>query len=151
MPVREGLARLEGVESISETCNRLAGTGELRPRKGRLIDPDALAQQIRDIRVGARLRGLEATVDGTVEQIDGKSHLRSGGSKQPLALAALTHKVQIDALNKKALPLSAIEKSAFADLLGRANGNPERVRVTGPLRNLQNTLTLEVREFTFKR
>ena len=151
MPVREGLARLEGVESISETCDRRAGTGELRLRNGRLVDPVTLAQQIRDIRVGARLRGLEATIDGTLEQVDGKPHLRIPGSKQTLALAPLTQKVQMDAINKKPLPLSAKEKEAFGALAAKANGKATRVRVTGPLRKPDNTSTLifEVRDFAF--
>ena len=151
MPVREGLARLEGVESISETCDRRAGTGELRLRNGRLIDPVTLGQQIRDIRVGARLRALEATIDGTLDHIEGKPHLRMPGTKQSLVLAPLTAKVQMDAINKKPLPLAGKEKEAFSALSAKWNGKPTPVRITGPLRKPENgsSLILEVREFSF--
>ena len=153
MPVREGLARLEGVESISETCDRRAGTGELRLRNGRLIDPLTLGQQIRDIRVGARLRALEATIEGTLEPVDGKPHLRIPGAKQSLALAPLTEKVQMDAINKKPLPLAAKEREAFSALAAKWNGKATPVRITGPLRKPENSagVILEVREFSFSR
>ena len=149
MPVREGLARLEGVDSISEKCDRRAGTGELRLRDGRLVNPNTLAEQIRDIRVGARLRGLEATVDGVLEEIQGKAHLRVGGTKELLTLAALTEKVQIDAINKKALTPTREERSAFETLMAKRKSNSRRVRITGPLRKLEKSerLILEVREF----
>ena len=144
MPVREGLARLEGVESISERCNRQAGTGELRLKNGRLVDPDTLAKQIADIRVGARLRGLEAAVDGVIENRDGKSVLRVSTSNEILQLTALTTKVQIDALKtKRPDPPTKEEKQ----LLMRVKDQPQRVRVTGPLRPGKK---LEVRAFEFK-
>ena len=149
MPVREGLARLEGVESISETCDRKAGTGELRLRNGRLVDPVTLGEQIRNIRVGARLRGLEATIDGILEAVDGKPHFRIRGSSNRLMLVALTEKVQMDALNKKALRLTSKEKGAFDALLRQWKGNAAPVRITGPLRKpaYGSVLVLEVREF----
>jgi hypothetical protein len=152
VPVREGLARLEGVESISETCDRKAGTGELRLRHGRLVDPVTLGQQIRDIRVGARLRALEATIDGTLDHVNGKAHLRIPGAKQSVPLAPLTQKVQMDAINKKPLPLSVREKEAFSVLTARWNGEATPVRIIGPLRKPENSsgITLEVREFVFK-
>ena len=148
MPVREGLARLEGVESISERCNRQAGTGELRLKNGRLVDPDTLAKQIADIRVGARLRGLEAAVDGVIENRDGKSVLRVSTSNEILQLTALTTKVQIDALKtKRPDPPTKEEKQAYKQLLMRVKDQPQRVRVTGPLRPGKK---LEVRAFEFK-
>ena len=148
MPVRAGLARLEGVESISERCNRQAGTGELCLKNGRLVDPDALAKQIADIRVGARLRGLEAAVDGTIENQDGKPVLRVSKSEEILQLAALTTKVQIDALkSKKPDPPTKEEKQAYKRLLADFKGQPKPVRVTGPLRSGRK---LEVRAFEFK-
>jgi hypothetical protein len=149
VPVREGLGRLEGVESISEKCDRRAGTGELRLRNGRLVNPNALAEQIRNIRVGARLRGLEATVDGVLEEIQGEPHLRVGGTKELVALAALTQKVQIDAINKKTLTPTREEQKAFETLMAKGKSKSRRVRITGPLRKLEKSerLVLEVREF----
>lgn len=148
MPLREGLARLEGVESISERCNRQYGTGELRLKQGRLTDPLVLSKQIADIRVGARLRGLELTVDGFVEKKDGKPILRVSKSNEILELAPLTAKVQIDALNsKKPEPATKQEKQAYKNLMARLKGESVAARLTGPLRN---GMKLEVRTFELK-
>jgi hypothetical protein len=148
VPVREGLARLEGVESISERCNRLAGTGELRLRNGRLVDPQVLAQQLADIRVGARLRGLEATIDGFIEKQKGKSVFRVSKSNEILQLAPLTTKVQIDAVKtKKPDAATKEEKNAYKNLLASFKSEPRLARVTGPLRS---GMKLEVRTFELK-
>ena len=148
MPVREGLARLEGVESVSERCNRFAGTGELRLKNGRLIDPQTLAKQIIDIRVGARLRGLEATIDGFLERKDGKPVFRVAKSNELLELASLTTKVQIEAIkSKKPEPPTKEEKNAYKALRSRAKSEPQPMRITGPLRA---GTKLEVRTFELK-
>ena len=148
MPVREGLARLEGVESISERCNRQAGTGELRLKNGRLVDPQSLAKQIADVGVGARLRGLEATIDGVLEKKGGKTVLRVAKSNEILELAPLTTKVQIDAVkSKKPEPPAKQEKEAYKKLRARAKDEPQAVRITGPLRAGNK---IEVRTFELK-
>jgi hypothetical protein len=148
VPVREGLARLEGVESISERCNRQAGTGELRLRNGRLVDPSVLSKQIADISVGARLRGLEATIDGSVERKDGKPVFRVSRSNEILALTPLTTKVQVDALKtKKPDAPTKDEKNAYKSLLARIKDDSRPARITGPLRS---GMKLEVRVFEFK-
>lgn len=152
MPVRSGLARLEGVESISERCNRLNGTGELRMREGRLLDPRVLEEHIRNIRVGARLRAIEATVEGTVIKTDDKPYVRINGSQELLMLTPLTRKVQIDALNKRPDPPTRKESTAFTSLT-KGKGKSQRIRITGPLRNSDSGkgLVLEVREFKWLR
>jgi hypothetical protein len=148
VPVREGLARLEGVESISERCNRQTGTGELRLKNGRLIDPDTLAKNLADIGVGARRRGLEATVDGFLEKKDGKPVFRVAKSNEILQLAALTTKVQIDAVkSKKPEPPAKQEKEAYKKLRALANDQPQAVRIIGPLRTGNK---IEVRTFQLK-
>lgn len=148
MPVREGLARLEGVESISERCNRQAGTGELRLKNGRLVDPQSLAKQIADIRVGARLRGLEATIDGFLEKKDGKPVFRIAKSNELLQLVALTTKVQIDAIKtKKPEPPTKEEKQGYKRLRACVKDQPQLIRITGPLRG---GMKLEVRAFELK-
>ena len=120
----------------------------MRLRNGRLVDPRALAQQIADIRVGARLRGLEATIDGFVEKQKGKPVLRLAKSNEILQLAPLTTKVQIDAIKtKKPDPPSKEEKRAYKSLLASFTNEPRLARVTGPLRS---GMKLEVRSFELK-
>ena len=148
MPVREGLARLEGVESVSERCNRQTGTGELRLKNGRLTDPNALAKNLSDIGVGARLRGIEATIDGFLESKDGKAVFRVSKSNEILELAPLTTKVQIDALKtKKPESPTREEKRAYKKLVAGLKSQPQPARVTGPLRR---GLKFEVRSFQLK-
>ena len=86
MPIREGLARLEGVESISPRPNVKEGTCELRMKDGRLLDPQVLSKFIYDIRVGARLRGLEATVAGFLDKQGHDFILRIAGSDGVLSI-----------------------------------------------------------------
>lgn len=148
MPVREGLARLEGVESTSERCNRQTGTAELRAKKGRLLNPTVLSNQIAEIGVGARLRGLEATIKGFVERKDGRPVLRVAKSNEILQLVPLATKVQIDALKtKQPEPPTREEKNAHERLLARVKDRPQPVRITGPLRD---GMKLEVRTFELK-
>ena len=148
MPVREGLARLEGVESISERCNRQAGTGELRLKNGRLVDPQSLAKQIADVGVGARLRGLGGGIGGVLGNEGGKAVLRVAKSNEILEPAPLTTKVQIDAVkSKKPEPPAKQEKEAYKKLRARAKDEPQAVRITGPLRAGNK---IEVRIFELK-
>ena len=120
----------------------------MRLKNGRLVDPNVLAKQIADIRVGARLRGLEGTVEGFIDKTNGKPVLRLSKSKDILTLIPLTTKVQIDAIKtKKAEPPTKSEKQAFKALLRRIKDQPELVRVTGPLRT---GMKLEVRAFESK-
>ena len=151
MPVREGLGRLEGVESISERCDRRSGTGELRMRGGRLVDPKMLAEQIMDIGVGARLRGLEAHAVGNLQKRDGELFLDLGGrSNEVVRLGPLTRKVQIVDGNQKRLALpTRAEAAAYSKLLA---SKQTAVRVSGTLINDgKGPLLLQVREFTVER
>src|SRR2546430_502954 len=62
--IREGLQRLDFVESVSAQPDKDASTGELRPKGGQLPDLDALAKALRDTGAGASLRGVEGTIEG---------------------------------------------------------------------------------------
>ena len=148
MSVREGLARLEGVESVSERCHRQTGTGELRMKRGRVVTPTVLSNQIAEIGVGARLRGLEATVKGTLERKDGQAVLRVSKSNELLQLLPLTTKVQSAALTTKQPEApTPQERNAHERLLARVKDGPQPVRITGPLRD---EMKLEVRTFELK-
>lgn len=147
MPVREGLGRLDGVAFISERPDLKAGTCELRFAGGRFIDPYTLSNHIFNIRVGARLRGLEAEIDGEVEPQGTNVVLAVGGTNTVLQLAPLTRKVQQNLATKEPQPATKKETSAFRDLLKKVK-KPRSARVTGPLlRQPDGSLVLEVRSF----
>ena len=150
MPIREGLARLEGVESISERPDLRTGTCELRMKKGRLLDPQVLSKFIYDIRVGARLRGLEVTVNGFLEGQGAHWGLRISGSNETLAIAPVRQRVQQDTKTKKPQQLSRSEAKAYKKLLAKSKGKAISARVTGPLVKNGPALVLEVRQFELK-
>ncbi|HKS36356.1 MAG TPA: hypothetical protein VJW76_04140 [Verrucomicrobiae bacterium] len=148
MPIREGLARLEGVESIGQRPNIKEGTCELRTKNGRLLDPEVLSKHIYNIRVGARLRGVEAAVAGSLDKQGDNFVLRVAGSEDVLCLVALSRKVQKDADRRSPLP----EDNAFKTLLSKWTGKPLSVQITGPLIRLEGKgLSLAVRQFELKR
>ena len=152
MPIREGLARLEGVESISPRPNVKEGTCELRMREGRLLDPQVLSKFIYDIRVGARLRGLEATVAGLLDKQGQDFILRIAGSDEVLRLASLGRRVQQDTATKAPLSPTKSQSNAFKKLVPEWKGKPLAIQITGPLvKTDDNKLTLEVQRFELSR
>ena len=64
--IREGLLRLDYIDSVASLPDRKNATGELRTKNGRVPDVDALGTAIRELGAGATLRGVEATVVGDV-------------------------------------------------------------------------------------
>ena len=144
MPIREGLGRLDGVAFISKTPDVKAGTCELRLQEGRFVDPLSLSNHVFNIRVGARVRGVEATVLGLVERSGTNFVLKISGTNTVLQLAPLTRKVQHAA--KQPQPATAAEASAFSTLTKKFR-KPRAYAVTGPLRqSADGSLTLEVRD-----
>lgn len=152
MPVREGLGRLDGVAFISKYPDLKADTCELRLAGGRFIDPFTLSNHIFDIRVGARLRGLEAEIDGVVEPPKaGTTNVlfNVAGTNTVLQLAPLTRKIQNNVAAKAPQPATAKESAAFRALVSKLKAQPRPARVTGPLlRRSDGSLVLEVRSFT---
>jgi hypothetical protein len=148
VPVREGLERLDGVESISQRPDLRTATCELRMKNGRLLDPQRLSKFISDIRVGARLRGLEARVNGLLEKQGEGFLLRLAGSDELLHLAPLGRKVQQDTAKKRPSSSTRSERKACERLLARWRGKPISVQVTGPLlKSDRGVLILQVRRF----
>ncbi|MEW6301856.1 MAG: hypothetical protein AB1705_00180 [Verrucomicrobiota bacterium] len=146
--LREELVKFPGIEWVSERPATQAETCEVRPRGGRLLDASQLDEFIRNTGAGASLRGMEATVDGTLKKRDGKAVIRLAGTEEVLALAALTQKVQYDFGNKKPHAPTQEERAAYDTLLARWGGEPRAVRITGPLtKAADQTLTLQVRQF----
>jgi len=144
VPIREGLGRLDGVAFISKSPDVKAGTCELRLRDGRFMDPFSLSNHIFNIRVGARVRGVEATVAGLVERTGTNFVLKVSGTNTVLQLAPLSRKVQNTA--KQPQPATSAEASAFSTLTKKFR-KPRSYVVTGPLRQgADGSLILEVRD-----
>jgi hypothetical protein len=144
VPIREGLGRLDGVAFISKSPDVKAGTCELRLQDGRFMDPLSLSNHVYNIRVGARVRGVEATVAGLVERSGTNFVLKVSGTNTVLQLAPLSRKVQHAAKQPQAA--TPAEANAFATLTKKFS-KPRAYAVTGPLRqNAEGSFILEVRD-----
>jgi hypothetical protein len=120
----------------------------VRLQGGRFVDPLTLSNHIFNIRVGARLRGLEADVEGQVAREGTNVLLAVGGTNAVLQLAPLTSKVQQNVAAKQPQDATSKETRAFQDLAGKLKTKPRPVRITGPLRHLPDgSVRLEVRSF----
>jgi hypothetical protein len=148
--IREGLLRLEGVESVSPQPDRQTRTGELRTKGGRVPDVEALAKGLREMGAGASLRGVEATVDGRVEKRGEQFVLRVSKTDETLLLEPATNRIQLQVRKKAPEPLTEAEQKAFQNLSAKWQGQPLDVRITGPINKRDGKTFLAVRQFDFQ-
>jgi hypothetical protein len=148
--IREGLLRLNDIESVSAQPDRKTATGEVRTKDGRVPDMDALAKSLREIGAGASLRGVEATVDGRLEKQGGQFLLRVSNTDQVLALEPVTQRIQLQPRKKLPEPLTEAEQNAFQDLSAKWQGTPVDVRITGPITKRGGKTVLAVRRFDYQ-
>src|SRR5687768_17482072 len=146
--VGKGLIRLDGVAKVAERPSNAMRTCVIETRDGQLLEPDAVAQQLRSLQIGARLRALEATVDGAA-QLSGKDLLLQvpGVSARTVRLQPLTGKVQWDEKRDAPETMTHTERRAYAALMKRIRSSSIPVRVAGPIRESKEGLVLEVRDF----
>lgn len=148
--IREGLLRLESIESVSPQPDRQTATGELRTKKGLVPDVDALAKSIREIGAGASLRGVEATIDGRLEKQGDQFLVRVSKTDEVLLLEAVTQRIQLQPRRKSPEPLTDAEQKAFQNLSAKWQGTPLDVRITGPITKRSGKTVLAVRRFDFQ-
>ena len=126
--IRDGLLRLDYIESVASAPDRKGATGELRTKNGRVPDVDALSTAIRELGAGATLRGVEATIVGDVVKEGSDLMLKVAITGETLRLAPLTKPVQ------RGAGVSETERNAFVELTSRSGRDALKVRITGPLR-----------------
>ena len=147
----QALSMLEAVESVAVNPDTYNATASVHLKDARLPDPVKWRQQFESI-LGERIafRGVEVTVEGTLG-VEGDALLLSlPESPQPLRLAMLENKLQWNFKKKRARGVEEEERRAYDELVAIARGSrskPLIVQVTGPLRALDGSLVLEVREF----
>jgi hypothetical protein len=137
---------------VSERADPKAWTCEVRTRDGRLPDVAALAQGILDMGLGARLRGVEATLDGTAVERDGTLWVESAGTGEVVRLAPLRRKVQWDVARKRLQRPTRAERLAYDRLRRELRAESRPIRVIGTLVPSADggPVTLEVREFSWE-
>jgi len=147
----ETLGRLDGVKSVARTPDGYNCTAVVHLKTAGLPDVDQWTEQFNAM-VGRLyvFRGVEATVEGSVEQKDEGLVMRIPGLEQRVALLPLEHKLQWNFKRASARQPEPDEQAAFNELLAKrraAKPGEFKVQVTGPLRKTDKGTVLEVREF----
>jgi hypothetical protein len=146
--IGRGVGTMAGIASVAEEAEGESQTAQVWSASGKLIESKDLAAHIESLRFGARLRGMEATVDGWLEKRGREFVLSVDGIAQPLRLAPLTAKVQWDRRKARSFPKTSAEENAFRRVAAQWRGAREPVRIVGPVRgHVLDETTLEVREF----
>ena len=145
----EALGRLEGVRAVATSPDAYNCTATVRLEGKGLPDPVKWADQFKAAVDKAHVfRGVEVTVEGSLEKTDDGFVVRVPGIATPLRLAPLEHKLQWNFKKGAARQPEPDERDALAAANKYAKGEPVKVSVTGPLLKKEDRYTLEVREFT---
>ena len=104
----------------------LAWTCRIVPRGGRLLDLGELEQAVRKVGQQFSLRGVEATVEGTLSRAPDGAPLLQLGAGDVLRLAPLRRKVQWDPEARRAEPITAAERGAYGRLVAASGGAPQQ-------------------------
>jgi hypothetical protein len=95
------------------------------------------------------LRGVEVSLNGTIEVRDGQLLLNRGDDRSPVQLAPLgaTDKIQWNNATRTPKTVEAAEAIAYERLAAESQKFPhdQRVTVTGPLKLTDSGYQLEVR------
>lgn len=116
-------------------------------KEKRLPDLAALSQRLREMRLGASLGGVEATVVGVLEEKASQLVLELSETGERLHLAPLRHKIQWDLEKQQEHPITRREQTALARLRGQLERGTRQFEVVGPLVNENERVHLEVRSF----
>jgi CelD/BcsL family acetyltransferase involved in cellulose biosynthesis len=118
----------------------------------RLPSVKAIAARLQAAGNQFSLRGVEATVHGTVELEGERLVVRVSRTGEVLSLAPLQRKVQWNARRKCDLPLTQAERTAHERLVQQWRGRPRPARIVGPLIQAGDEApVLEVRTFSWQR
>jgi galactose oxidase len=148
----EALRSLEGVHNVDPIPDVDDSTATLFLQDDRLPPLDRWGPQFEKMVNGSYvLRGVEVTLQGTIEERGGQLFLADGRTTPlvRLALADPADKVQWDRATGAPKPLEPAESEAYGMLAADARTFPpgQRLTVTGPLKQTADGYQLEVRLF----
>ncbi len=137
------------MEWASPNADPKAWTAEIKTKNGILLSRQALVKHLEEMRVGVRLYGMEATIEGIIIERKGILCLAISRSKDVLPLTELTRKAQWDVAANKESQLTDEEKTAFAWLNRQKWDSKTPVRIVGCItqKDAKSPLVLEVRSF----
>jgi hypothetical protein len=148
----EALRRLQDVDLVSPIPNTDDSTAEVFLRDERLPALDRWHEQFRKIVNGTyEMRGVEVTLQGVIEEREGKLFLAGNRERPSVQLAPLlaTDKIQWNHTIRDRKPLEGDEALAYEELAATSRGLPDgqQVTVTGPLKQTGAEHQLHVRLF----
>ncbi|MDQ3802366.1 MAG: DUF1929 domain-containing protein [Acidobacteriota bacterium] len=148
----EALSHLEGVDLVNPIPDADDSTAEVFLKDERLPALDRWGEQFRSFVNGTyELRGVEVTLRGVIEELDGELFLAASGLRPSVHLAPLAaeDKVQWDHTNRHRKPPEEGEALAYEKLTVAATGVSagHLATVTGPLRQTAAGYRLHVRLF----
>jgi hypothetical protein len=142
---------LDGIASVSESPDAYNCTARVHIKGSGLPEASRWAEQFKS-RVGRiyEFRGVEVTVEGTIEARGDVLLVRVPGVGDPVALKPLETKLQWNFRKAKARQPEPDEKDAYQQLAQQksaARNGWFTVQVTGPLEQTAAGFSLQVREF----
>ena len=148
----EALHSLEGVSAVDPIPDAGLSTATVFLEDDRLPPVDRWREQFERLVNGTyELRGVEVTLEGTIELRDGTLCLVTRGQPTPLELTPVeaASKVQWDSARRAPKALDLGEATAFARLAAEAEDlNGRQVTVTGPLQQDGAKYRLGIRGYT---
>jgi hypothetical protein len=141
------------VQTVSDRASSANWTGQIVTHGGRFLDPGVLFRTVRAVGDPFWLRGVEATVEGVLVDVEGRPALKLPGSGgEILPLAPLEHKVQWDVRQNRVEAMTDMERGAFERLGAERPQHGTRVRIVGPLMpgDGGRPPRLEVRQFDWR-
>lgn len=146
----EALRSLEGVQSVDPVPDVNNSTATVFLEDERLPALHRWDDQFRQMVNGTyELRGVEVSLNGTIEVRDGQLLLNRGDDRSPVQLAPLgaTDKIQWNNATRTPKTVEAAEAIAYERLAAESQKFPhdQRVTVTGPLKLTDSGYQLEVR------
>jgi galactose oxidase len=151
----EALLTLDGVQAVDPIPNPDDSTARVFLKDARLPSLHRWREAFYRLVNGSyALRGVEVSLQGRIEQLDGRLVLddTSNGSTVELSPLIATDKVQWDAATGAPEPAESYELAAYERLAteARERADQQQVTVTGPLEQADGSYRLEVRLFAWQ-
>jgi galactose oxidase len=149
----EALRRMHGVRLVRPIPNRQDSTAYVYLEHDGLPDLDAWPKQFAHVANGSHFfRGVEITLDGTLEIQGGNTLVLKGNDVRPLILLQPIEpadKVEWDAATHSPQPLEVDEREAYLRLRAKVSeaGRILEATITGPLKKFGDGFVLGVRKF----
>jgi hypothetical protein len=145
----ETLAKLKGVANVDPIPHASGSTASVFLPDNRLPNIGNWTTEFRRLlQASYGLRGFEAAITGTVEKRDnGKLVIVAEGDRPEIDLEPLTEdaKIQMDLASGRPQSLTDAERNAYEALKQTASPTTEPLRITGPLSQVEEKSTIQVR------